>query len=479
MDPLPWAVHISDGVLTGPWLASGFAAMVLLMLAGARRVRDEEIPRIALLTSAFFVASLIHVRVGPTSVHLLLNGLVGVVLGRRAALAIPVGLFLQAVLLGHGGVSALGVNACVMTLPALAAAGLFDLVQRAQPRGGAWFRAGMVFVSVAAWLLCLVFSLALLFSNPVTGIARLDPEPALRLVLHPAMLATVAALAALAAWWERRTAASPAFASGLALGIFTVVTTAALNAVALSAGGAEDWHSLVLLVFVAHLPVAAVEGVVLGFTVSFLSRVRPDMLGQRRARDAWHAESVTGAVQDPARPIGVTLPPIVLLAAFAGLAFPGQAHAHRLEAEYRVLPDGRVQVESWFDLTGDSPLGASVEVFRPDGGLLTRGTLDEKGLYTFAAPNMWPLRVVVSAGAGHRKELSIPKPLPGQTITVGEETGRLVPPPATGSEAPFSDRSPRVSVKDVLTGVTFLLALAAFAMAWRNRRRLDELTRQR
>lgn len=35
------------------------------------------------MTAAFFVASLIHVPIGPTSVHLLLNGLLGVVVGRR------------------------------------------------------------------------------------------------------------------------------------------------------------------------------------------------------------------------------------------------------------------------------------------------------------------------------------------------------------------------------------------------------------
>src|ERR671937_1674740 len=118
---LPWAVHISDGVLAWPWWVGGFALAAVLALAAAYRVRDEEVPRIALLTAAFFVASLIHVRAGPTSVHLVLNGLVGVLLGRRAALAIPVGLFLQAALLGHGGFTSLGINSCVMVLPALAA----------------------------------------------------------------------------------------------------------------------------------------------------------------------------------------------------------------------------------------------------------------------------------------------------------------------------------------------------------------------
>src|SRR6516165_10804893 len=153
---LPWAVHISDGVLTPAWLAGGFVLAGALAFLGARRVRDEEIPRVALLTAAFFVASLLHVRVGPTSVHLLLNGLVGVVLGVRAALAIPVGLFLQAALLGHGGFSTLGVNSCVMVLPALLAWLLFAGLRRLPGVRHSWFRATLVASSVLAWTLSLV-----------------------------------------------------------------------------------------------------------------------------------------------------------------------------------------------------------------------------------------------------------------------------------------------------------------------------------
>ena len=83
MPPPPLlAVHISDGVLTWPWLLGGFVLAGLVDAMAMYKVRDEEIPRIALMTAAFFVASLIHVPIGPTSVHLLLNGLLGVVVGR-------------------------------------------------------------------------------------------------------------------------------------------------------------------------------------------------------------------------------------------------------------------------------------------------------------------------------------------------------------------------------------------------------------
>src|SRR5438132_13694871 len=139
-----WAVHIDDGFLAWPWWSGGFVLTGVLALLGAWRIRDEEIPQIAILTAAFFVASLIHVPVPPTSVHLLLNGLVGVILGRRAALAIPVGLFLQAALIGHGGFLTLGVNSCVMVLPALLAAQMFAVFGRLPLSKRQWFTIGLL-----------------------------------------------------------------------------------------------------------------------------------------------------------------------------------------------------------------------------------------------------------------------------------------------------------------------------------------------
>ena len=125
-----FAVHISDGVLSTPWLAGGFVLAAILLWLAAWRIRDEEIPRVALLTAAFFVSSLIRVPVPPATIHLLLVGLVGVLLGPRSALAIFIGLILQATLLQHGGFYVLGVNTCIMTVPALLSWGLFQAMHR-------------------------------------------------------------------------------------------------------------------------------------------------------------------------------------------------------------------------------------------------------------------------------------------------------------------------------------------------------------
>jgi cobalt/nickel transport system permease protein len=233
---------------------------------------------VALLTAAFFVASLVHVRVGPTSAHLLLNGLVGVLLGWRAGLAIPVGLFLQAALIGHGGFTTLGVNACVMTLPALLAAWLFALLQGVPWVRTPWFRALLVAASALAWTLSLVYSIGLLLATPLSGLATPDLGLANRLTFHPVTLTAAGLIAVAAAWAERRLEHAPEFPLGLLIGAAAVLATALLNCLVLWCGGTDNWQFLALVVGVVHLPIAAVEGVVLGFAVGFLARVKPEML---------------------------------------------------------------------------------------------------------------------------------------------------------------------------------------------------------
>lgn len=149
-------MHISDGVLpTSVWCGAaavsvGVAAVLL------SRPDGDRIPRIALCTSFFFVASLVHVPIGPTSVHLLLIGLVGIIIGRLAFLPILFGLILQALLFQHGGLTTIGVNALIMGVPAYAAWALFRLERRFSFTSSAFvfgFLAGGVAVVLAGLML--------------------------------------------------------------------------------------------------------------------------------------------------------------------------------------------------------------------------------------------------------------------------------------------------------------------------------------
>ncbi len=273
-----WAVHISDGILTTEVTLLGFVLAGALALVGLFRLREEEVPRIALLTAAFFIVSLIHIRIGPTSVHLLLSGLLGVILGRKVALAIPLGLTLQMILVAHGGFSTIGVNSCVLVLPALLIGALFRRLYRQEWTSRASIRSVILGMSLLLWLLGLVFSVALLVTNADrNGELRLDS--AKDVTNHPITIASILLLAGFLVWHDRRRRLVPEHTLGLLLGIVAVMLSATLNTLVLLYGGLASMKVPALAVLVVHLPIAVLEGVILSFTVAFLAKVKPELLG--------------------------------------------------------------------------------------------------------------------------------------------------------------------------------------------------------
>ncbi len=112
-------MHISEGILSGPVLVSGIALTAAGTAIGLKKLDYDRIPQAAILSSSFFVASLVHIPVGPSSVHLILNGIVGLILGWAAFPAILVALTLQALLFQFGGITTLGVNTVTMAGPAV------------------------------------------------------------------------------------------------------------------------------------------------------------------------------------------------------------------------------------------------------------------------------------------------------------------------------------------------------------------------
>ena len=81
-------MHISEGVLSAPVLAGGWVLAAAGTAIGLKRLDYDRLMTVAILAAAFFVASLVHVPIGPASVHLILNGLLGVILGFAAFPAI-------------------------------------------------------------------------------------------------------------------------------------------------------------------------------------------------------------------------------------------------------------------------------------------------------------------------------------------------------------------------------------------------------
>lgn len=483
--PLLWAVHIADGVLGWPWLAAGFALIGVLTLIASWRVREEEIPRIALLTAAFFVASSIHVKLGFSSAHLLLNGLVGVILGWRAPLAILLGVTMQALLLAHGGVSTIGVNACTEAIPALLVGALFPWLYASTRGRHAWTRSLLVVASALLLGSCFVLAVTLLVTNPLKGLAQwsdraglvitLDHlDPARAILLHPGTLAGLAVLAVLAVVVERRWRPEPEFVLGAFLGVVSVMATTLLTSLVLLADGADRWNTIVSALIVLHQPIALVEGVILGCTLSFLARVKPEMLGvQMASRETVENDNPPSYAPQAANHSPLPLPGrqtgVMLVLALGGLLFCTRpVHAHRLEADYKVdRVNHRVTVESWYE-TDDIPHEARARVLRADGSILAEGALDAKGVFIFAYDKVEPLTVQINAPGGHRATCKIPAAdLEGVTS------------PEDGSDSPKRTAGPKSNdesrLQELVVGIALVLSVAAFAMSWGNHRRLRRM----
>ena len=160
-------MHISEGVLSPAVLGAGAALAVAGLAMGLRKLDYDRLMTVAILAATFFVGSLIHVPIGPSSAHLILNGLVGILLG--------------------------------------------------------WAAFPAIFVPL------------------------LTRSPALRA------------------------------AAGFACGALAVAGAGFLTAVSLGLSS-EGFASAAKIIFMAHIPVMIAEGVITALTLSFIARVRPEML---------------------------------------------------------------------------------------------------------------------------------------------------------------------------------------------------------
>jgi cobalt/nickel transport system permease protein len=218
--------HIPDGVLSAPVLVTGALVSSGLIGLALHRLREADLPQAAVLSAAFFVSSLISVPLGPTSVHLLLNGLMGLLLGWAAMPAIFVALLLQAIFFGFGGLVVLGVNTMNLALPAL----------------------------VVGWLL----------------------RPLLRRMLMSAPSAAPGGAESEADVVSARQQ-RVAFVVGTGAGLLGVALTGLMLSGSLLLSG-EPFAPAARIIAVTFVPLALVEGLLSGIVVAFLLRVEPGLL---------------------------------------------------------------------------------------------------------------------------------------------------------------------------------------------------------
>lgn len=112
-------MHIVDGALSAPVLITGAVLTAGGVFIGLKKMDYDQLPLVGVLASLFFIASYIHLPLGFSSVHLIMNGLLGILLGWVAFPALLVALLLQVIFFGFGGLLVLGVNTLNIALPAV------------------------------------------------------------------------------------------------------------------------------------------------------------------------------------------------------------------------------------------------------------------------------------------------------------------------------------------------------------------------
>lgn len=120
-------MHISDGVLSLETTVIVSAVSALALFKAIKELKNEDISLTAVASAMFFIASFIHIPFGVTQIHLILLGVIGILISWSSFVAIFVALLLQALLLGYGGISSLGVNLFIMAAPAVIIYYLYNL----------------------------------------------------------------------------------------------------------------------------------------------------------------------------------------------------------------------------------------------------------------------------------------------------------------------------------------------------------------
>ncbi len=278
--PVPiFGVHLPDGLIQGPWIVAGWLVTILLIIVTSRKLKDEEIPRISFLTAVFFLTSMIPVQVpsGPKT-HLLLNGLIGIILGPRAALSIAPALFLQSLLFAHGGFLSLGLNITVMSIPAILVQPFASLIQAPLSSNKPWVRfsactLALVFCLTATALGILLLYKQFNFENKYEIVNQI-----LALLVSPSYILGSIIISGTFSLFLLKSTLGRMFSLGFLVGLMGVLFTVFLHALVMIIGGVPNLGPIILITCLIHLPLAIVEGLAVGFMVNFLAKVKPELL---------------------------------------------------------------------------------------------------------------------------------------------------------------------------------------------------------
>jgi len=475
--------------LSASTCAAGFVAAGGLVAAGLRNAKNADVARGGLLTAAFFLAGLIRVPLPGTSVHLLLGSLNGIALGSLCFPSIFLALLLQAVLLGHGGVSTLGVNTVMMSVPAYFTGVMFHRGVRRGVSGWPLF-----FLALSA--VCVLGPKLLFDALLAAGFISFTLSWLLSTITG---MSGAIVLFAIFRWAVRL---SPVYCWGFAAGALAVLGSSLLFLLVLSyaplAGHTtrEGFVELARFAFLSHIPVVLAEGLIVALLIKYLDTVSPELLRleQHVEGDVNTAADITQKpklfiyeawARHSCRARGDrSVSPTILKRAFliraviifTAIILPSTAFAHSASADAYVTDDGRtIVVEAWMD-GGKVPSGGKVTVLSPDGSVRKTGEL-VKGQWSFVPDILAQFTFVVELGHGHGKTFGL-HPDEMKKLEAGLESagGQITDAPETAGTRHVAPRKPRQGKSDqwlkIIVGFLVIGELVLLGWVWRLRREL-------
>jgi cobalt/nickel transport system permease protein len=179
-------LHIPDGLLP-VWLwASGLLLALALLARGSRRARDQSAQRIAYQGAlGGLMLAAMALPLGPFEYHLTLAGPMGVLLGGAGAFQVAFVVSAILALMGHGGLTVVGLNALVLGSGAAVANQVYGAVARRLRPAPALAMATAAGQAVAGTLWLAVVGLGM----------RLDPAVASQVGVGDGRLGVFAAIA--------------------------------------------------------------------------------------------------------------------------------------------------------------------------------------------------------------------------------------------------------------------------------------------
>jgi len=145
-------IHIPDGVLpVWLWVAGWAAALVMVFLAARGASRFEarrKVPLVGIIAALMVVA--MSTQIVPIAYHVNLSVIGGILLGPALSVIAAFIVVVVLAMLGHGGVTVIGLNAAVIGAEMVLGWMLFRAVVRAFGRGRAGLSAGLATVVTLA-----------------------------------------------------------------------------------------------------------------------------------------------------------------------------------------------------------------------------------------------------------------------------------------------------------------------------------------